>query len=294
MADSVKAASLSPCEDEDVLGEIGQLCGKIHRSLESATIRVFWAKEKPLKWWGMIKIASEQAWWISGAAESGVDILLTLNEALWIALPRAARTGLLDHFLDQVKRKESGQTEMATEVGMRPLFERNESTLKLSDRVCARNPEFVQAIRELKRLWRALSDPAQFELELEAAGEDDDPDGDGEDEDTIVVAAPAKRGRKPKAPGPLASAPVVHYFERKNLEEFGPTVLRFTEADFRPESLDGVYYLTDGEKDPADVTGLAYKTDPVAVRPVRAALEEEHQGWASAALSKGKADQATA
>lgn len=294
MADSVKAASLSPCEDEDVLGEIGALCGKIHRSLEGATIRVFWAKEKPLNWWGSIKVASEMAWWSSGAIESGADIFLQLNEALWIELPRAARTGVLDHFLDQVKRKESGQTEMLTEAGMRPLFERNEGTLKLSDRVMARNPELVKSIKELHRLYRALADPVEFQLalDLEARG-DDDPDGDGEGEEPIV-AAPAKRGRKPKAAGPLASTPAVHYFERKNLEEFGPTVLRFTEADFRPESLDGVYYLTDGEKDPADVTGLAYKTGPVAVRPVRAALEEEHQGWASAALSKSKADQATA
>lgn len=295
MAD-VKAATLAPCEDEDVHGEIAALCGKLHHSLQAAKILVFWALDKPLKVWGGIKIAPEYVWWSTGGIDGGADILLTLNQELWTSLPRDARTGLLDHFLERVKRKEAGQTEMQTATGMRALYERNESTLGLNDRVMARNPALVQAIKELKRLWKALADPAQFELELQASEEDDpdgdgEGDGDGEEGNEPIVAARVKKGPKAKAKiaaAPLAKEPVVHYYRTANLEEFGPCALRYAEADCQPFDLDGFYFFTDGEQEPADLSTLSYKTDPHALRPVRASLEDEHRGWASEALAKAQ------
>jgi len=288
--DGIKAATLAPCDDEEVLGEIGRLCRELHLSLDGAKILVFWALDRPAKWWGAIKVATEQLWWATGGCDGGADILLTLNQELWDALGREARTGLLDHFLDQVRAKEAGNSEMATQGGIRQLYERNENTLKLSDRVMARNPAFVQAIAELKRLWRALADPAQFQLELEAVGESEEGEED-EDPEPAEAAPKARKSRRERAEiaaAPLATAPTVFYYRLATLEEFGPCALRYDEADCQPFSLIGVHYFTDGEQAPEDLSGLTYEDAPGVVRPVRAALEETHQGWASAALAKAQ------
>lgn len=289
--DGIKAATLAPCDDEEVLGEIGRLCRELHLSLDGAKILVFWALDKPAKWWGAIKIATEQLWWATGGCDGGADILLTLNQELWGELGREARTGLLDHFLDQVRAKESGNSKMATQDGIRQLYERSENTLKLSDRVMARNPAFVQAITELKRLWRALADPAQFQLELEAVDEQGEADDDLDDEPTVATAPRAKRARKKLAEivaAPLAKAPTVRYYKTADMPDLGPCALRYEGADLQPVDLDGVYYFTDGEQPPADLAALSYREDLATLRTVRMALEETHKGWASAALAKAQ------
>lgn len=279
--EDVKPATLRPALDTDLANLAAELIKAYHTSLEGARIRFLWAIDRGLTFWGRIKVASEETWWLSGGMETdaGCDIVCQINETLWSKLSGNGRRFLLDHFLVQVRRKTGGQTTMATDEGERLLYEKEESTLKLNPMVCARNPKGLREIDEVKKLWQALAKPAQFQIDFEAAtqaekGEDGEEEGEEEGQQ--------QQRRRPRE---VVSAPVDHYFEKRMLYDLGPVAVRYTTADLRIDSVDGVHHFPDvaASGNAGDLSTLEYLDDATSLQVVKDALEQERQEWAASA-----------
>lgn len=275
----MKAATLRPANDTELLDLVGKTIDTIHTSLKGAKIYFFWMLEKPLKTWGRIEVASEKLWWASGGLESeGCDIVLQLNEALWEKVTLAGRKFLVDHYLDQVKRKTGGQTDMETEEGIRALYEKKEETLKLNPRVCARHPKGFREIEEARKLWIALAKPSQYEIEFPDAPADDE-DEEGEEDGGEIKP---RRGRAARE-----VPPPVYYHEKHMLSKHGPTAVRYTGADRQPETAVGIHFFTDAAAAQAagDLAQLDYDMDPRAVKPVREELMADREAWLAASTA---------
>jgi hypothetical protein len=272
MADELKAATLRPANDRELLDLVQNAIATIYTSLADAKIWMLWALGKPVSFWGRVEVATEKMWWVSGALEGGgADIVLQINETLWGKLSTAGRKFVVDHFLDQVRRKTGGQTEMETEEGIRLLYEKEEGTLKLNPRVCARHPKGLREIDEVKKLWIAMAKPSQYEIEFPSeAPEDGDEGQDGEGDD---------KPRRAQRAAPREVPPPIYYYERCMLAKHGPTAVRYTEADRRPESAVGIHFFPDTAvaQEAGDLAALEYNMTPAAVKPVRDELIADHE-----------------
>jgi hypothetical protein len=269
MADEVKPATLEPANDAELQGIAAALIGEHHAGLADAAIRYFWALSRPLSFWGRTKVASEEVWWLSGGMEEGqgCDIIIQLNEDLWKKLTALGRRGLVDVLLGFARRKEGGKTEMSTSEGTRLLYEVAKPTLGLDPDIIARNPGFVQEVAELKRLWKALSDPNQYELDLRSPAPAEE-----EEEGGAVAGA----GALPD-PEPHFYYKDFHFQDGHGTEK---VTMRFTEADHRPSSLAGVYIHPDtppktGLPEMVNKSTYEYDTTAEAIAAYRAALEDQ-------------------
>lgn len=282
MADDMKAATLRPAHDSELLALVETAITSVHTTLGGATIRLFWALAKPANFWGRIEVATEKLWWVSGALENeGADIILQINETLWEKLTTAGRKFLVDHFLDQVHRKEGGLTEMETEEGARLLYEKKEGTLKINPRVIARHPKGLREIEELRKVWMAMVKPTQYEIEFpsDGGGEEREDDVDGGDSVDSDEPKPKKRA------APREVVPPIYYYGRHMLPDHGPTAVRYTAADRKPETVEGVYFFPDVNAANAceDLAGLTYETAKADIKSVRDELEMMHLEWTSSA-----------
>ncbi len=253
--DQVKAATLEPVHDSELLQLVSQLIDSTHSTLADAKVRVLWAIDKPLTFWGRAKVATEETWWLSRGDEEGTDIVLHVNKTLWNRLMAPGRRFILDHFLDQVRLKESGQVEMETAEGTRLLYQRAEGTLKINPVVLARNPEGIREIDELERLWTALAEPTQFAIKFAPKGEEEP-------------------GERPEAIDVTPARPV-YLYERRNFTELGPTAVRYANV-LAPAGIDGVFYFDDdAEMEVGDLGALKYDNRKATILKVRAAVEAE-------------------
>jgi len=288
MSNNLKPASLRPCHDTEVADILAGLIRTIHTSLAGARIAILWMLGKPLTTWGRITVVTEQLWWLSGGLEDGgVDIALQVNEALWNAkgVTTAGRTFILDHHLAQVKAKSGGLTEMDTEQGARKLYEKEAFSLGMDPAVCARNPRGLKEIAEAKNLWLALSKPEQFKLfaeEEDERGEDDRRQAGRRNSQATAREARLAKAQEPRPEVVRPPKPEpVFYHAFKNFTDLGPSAVRYTEADLRPESVVGVHYFNA----PGDAVGMDFALldyDP-RVKSVREALEAEHAEWVGSA-----------
>jgi hypothetical protein len=258
MSDGVKSASLEPVSGGpglDLMEIAGGLIGTYHESLVGAEIRWFWVLERPLSFWGRARVLTEESWWLSGDKKTDrADISIWVNLALWKELTNAARKGLLDVLLSSVKRKEGGNTEMDTQDGTRLLYEVSKFSLGINAEALARNPKFVDEVDELKKLYQALTDPAQFLLDLQ------EPPKDKDEEDSREATITAAE----------ESAPF-YYYKQYEFPQVGRVTLRFTEADRRPSSLAGAYV---GNEDGSNRAALEYSTDNATLIWAKKLLED--------------------
>lgn len=239
MAEEMKAATLRRCHSPEVLVMVSELVKQIHASLDGANIAIFWAIDKPLSFWGRAKAASEETWHLTGGDGAGADVILHVNSQLWRALTEHGRKFLLDHLLSHVRAKESGQTAMEVEPGVvRRLYEKVETTLGLDPNVCARHPEGLRQIDEVKRLWKALAEPAQFVIDF-------------------AKAEPA--------PEP------VYAYMRLELPNLGPSAVKFLETDGGARPM-GVHFFSEEPAEGVDLSTLAYETDPTIMESVDVAI----------------------
>ena len=241
MAEEMKSPTLRRCHSPEVLGMMRDLVTQLHASLEGAQIAVFWALDKPLSFWGRAKAASEETWHLSGGDGAGADVILHVNSQLWRAMTEHGRKFLLDHLLSRVRAKESGQTAMEVEPGVvRQLYEEVKTTLGLDPNICARHPEGLKEIDEVKRLWKALAEPAQYSIDF---------------------------SKSEPAPEP------VYAYMRLELSNLGPSAVKFLETENGPRPM-GVHFFSEEPAEGLDLATLAYETDPTIMESVDAALAQ--------------------
>ncbi len=288
--DEVKAATLEPCADSEVLETSRRLIGEHHTTLVDAKIVYLWSIGKSLKKWGQVRVCTEATWWLTGGLEGdGVDIEIQVNKSLWQKLTEYGRTFVLDHFHSLVLKKTSGMTEMETVEGMRTLYTADKPSLSVHAAVLARNPDGLKEIEEVEKLWKALSEPAQFLLDLKAEEGEDDEQEEKEEKPRAAAPDPPRDTPAPSRPRPVP----VQYYQRQSFEmEHGQvfTVLRFSGAEKTPSQINGVHVLppADPGKEFAGVVHngtLNYAEDPTTLKRFRMALEDMLEDHKPAALA---------
>jgi hypothetical protein len=277
--DEVKAATLEPCNDAQVIETARRLIGEHHKSLVDAKITYLWAIGKSLKKWGQVRVVTEATWWLSGGLEGGgVDIEIQVNKTLMGKLTEAGRTFVLDHFHSLVRAKDAGQLTMATVEGERKLYTSDKPSLSVHAAVLARNPEGLREIGEVEQLWKALREPAQFLLDLQAQEGEDEEEEDEEPRGAAPAPPPPRDTPPPARPRPVP----VQYYQRTVLDIDGedmPAVLRYSDAANLPSQLNGVHQrpTTDPAKAFEGIVhngNLTYDEDPVTLKRFRMALED--------------------